>query len=505
MSPTPPVPTPSPPLPDPPVPNPQVPDPPVPRRAARTSGRRHVLVAAVAVVFALVLTGSVVLVARSRSTDSVAATSVEVSPAATTGAPGSTTPGSSAGASSPAQATASGETGVFARPLGGRSAQISSRFFGMTAHRTLDPQISYGAVRLWDTGTTWRDLEPSQDAWNFGPLDSRVAAASKHHAQVLLTLGITPTWASSRPTEKTPFYGAGATSPPRDLGDWRDYVRTVATRYRGRIAQYEIWNEPDSPIFWHGTTAQLTELTIIAAKEIRRADPAAKVLMGGPNLAKHAQTEKLLDEFLAGGGGSAVDAVCLHLYPGKGSTVIAQTTGMDLARSVLAKRKKSQLPLWMCESGYARAPGGGAYGGQQALALVARSHLESAYLGLARQYWYAFDNRGFVGVYLVKKDLKTPTDAARAYDRTYRWMVGARFLGCAVDRSHAGTQVWACRLQRDGATAWAVWRVGDATTVTVPAGMTRTQTLLGRNGKTAPGRSLDVPLTPILLASADWR
>ena len=30
-----------------------------------------------------------------------------------------------------------------------------------------------------------------------------------------------------------------------DLDAWREYVRTVADRYRGRIRYWEVWNEPD--------------------------------------------------------------------------------------------------------------------------------------------------------------------------------------------------------------------------------------------------------------------
>jgi polysaccharide biosynthesis protein PslG len=460
---------------------------PVPRLAS-TLARRSVVVSAVLTTGALIAVGVVI---STRSGEEGRNAGATVPPSATTAAT-STTP-----------AAGDGE-GVFGMTLSGHTAQIGPQFFGMTSHHNGDPDIASGAQRLWDTGTTWRDVEPGDGVWRFGVLDSRVDAARKRGDEVLLTLGLTPTWASSRPTEETPAYGEGATSPPEDLDDWRTYVRTVATRYAGRIAQYEIWNEPDSPIFWHGTNAQFIELTVTAAEEIRRADPAAKVFLGGTNIVKTGYTATLLDAFFSAGGGASVDGVCLHLYPGKGTTVIDHAAAVENVRKVLARWQESDLPMWMCEAGYPSPGENTAYTGDEALALVGRSALESAYLGLARQYWYAWDNRGFIGVYLVEEDLKTPTDAARAYDQVYSWMSGSRFVGCAVDRSQADTEVWACRLQRGDGSAWVLWRVGAEATVTVPPGTVRTETVLGEVGDTAPGRDLDVPTVPLLLTTETW-
>ena len=85
--------------------------------------------------------------------------------------------------------------------------------------------------------------EPGKGQWHFENLDRSVALAEAHHASVLLTLGLTPRWASLAPKENV-GYVSGYAAEPKDIEDWRVFVRTVATRYQGRIHAYEIWNEP---------------------------------------------------------------------------------------------------------------------------------------------------------------------------------------------------------------------------------------------------------------------
>lgn len=56
--------------------------------------------------------------------------------------------------------------------------------------------------------------------------------------QVLFTLGQTPAWASSSPSEPS-VYGPGRGSPPKNVADWSAFVAAMARRYKGRIDAYE--------------------------------------------------------------------------------------------------------------------------------------------------------------------------------------------------------------------------------------------------------------------------
>jgi hypothetical protein len=466
--------------------------------------RTGIVVAAVGTAVALGVVGVVGYVARGASSTGAA----PPRPTSTSTATGTTSGPATTSAGAASTAAALGpRSAVFTRPRTGTPRAIGPEFFGMTTLQLLAPAVPFGAERLWDTGTTWAKLEPVRGRFEFGTLDRRVAAAQARRSKLLLTIGGTPTWASSRPTEATP-YGPGASSPPRNPADFRLFMRTVAARYKGRIEAYEIWNEPDAPIFWHGTPAQLAGLTKIAYQEVKRADPRALVLMAGLNISKPSTTVTQMKGFFVAGGKAWIDAVCVHLYPTGGTSVAANAAHLARVRTLLANAKASKLPLWLCETGYGRVRQPPAvsdlYTGEQAKALVSRSYLEAAYAGLVRQYWYAYDIRSFVGLYLVAQDRRTPTAAATALTQTYRWMVGSRFLGCSVDSSRPGSQVWACLLQRRSGNAWAVWRVGAPASIVPPSGITRVVDLTGASTRVQTGRLIPVPQAPTLLAPRIW-
>ncbi len=77
---------------------------------------------------------------------------------------------------------------------------VPAEFFGMVVKQPgLQPAVQAGARRLWDSGVSWAALEPAPGSFNWAILDQEVAAAEAAGAEVTLTLGMTPTWASSQP------------------------------------------------------------------------------------------------------------------------------------------------------------------------------------------------------------------------------------------------------------------------------------------------------------------
>jgi hypothetical protein len=81
---------------------------------------------------------------------------------------------------------------------------------------------------------------------------------------------------------------------PSDPEIWRQVVRTVATRYKGRIHRYEILNEPDlngsKPFgegWFRGTPAELATIQRIAYDEIKAIDPTAIVGTSGYGCTQH--------------------------------------------------------------------------------------------------------------------------------------------------------------------------------------------------------------------------
>ena len=96
-----------------------------------------------------------------------------------------------------------------------------------------------------------------------------------------------PQWASTTVTWP-------GTSPPDNPRDWTDFLTALATRYRGRIHAYEIWNEPNLDREWGDKTpdpAAYTRMLKDSYQAIKAADPQALVVSAGmsPTTTSNAQ------------------------------------------------------------------------------------------------------------------------------------------------------------------------------------------------------------------------
>ena len=234
---------------------------------------------------------------------------------------------------------------------GGRDiAAVSSRYFGMhitnAAGGTPWPVVPFGTWRLWDAYVTWKDIEPSKATWNFTKLDALVSLAEQHNVEVVLPLALTPQWASARPNEPS-AYTPGAAAEPSSIQDWIDYVQAVTTRYKGKIAYYEMWNEANLTATWTGTPAELVVLQQAAYSVIKSNDPNAQLISA--NLVSDSGLPYMENLLKLGYAGSA-DIIGYHLYVSpKMPEAIA-----PLATKIfsLLKQYGVSKPVWNTETGW---------------------------------------------------------------------------------------------------------------------------------------------------------
>lgn len=270
---------------------------------------------------------------------------------------------------------------------------------------TTFPEVSFGSWRLWDGAGQWAKVQPSINTWDFVKCDEYVAKAVAHKSKILFTLGLTPTWASSRPTEASNYNIPGSAAMPRNINEWRTYVKTVATRYKGKVEAYEVWNEANTPAFWTGTIAQLVELTKAACQEIKLIDPLAKVISPS-GIGTWDDRTRWVKDFLDAGGSKWIDVISYHLYTGVGPPE-------DFAQGLLDMRATlqplySKFPMWNTEAGYYCA--GSSFlnwsdaekvynqNSNDVSDYIIRAMLLARSLDFQRFYWYAWDNTklGFI-------------------------------------------------------------------------------------------------------------
>lgn len=346
--------------------------------------------------------------------------------------------------------------------------RLGKQFFGLHIHRAAElpgwPTSQAGGWRLWDAYTSWLDLEPKRGQWNFSRLDYAVNFAAQRGVEILLPLGNTPTWASARPTEAC-AYGAGCAAEPLNMLDWRNYVRTVATRYKGKIKQFEIWNEVNLKQFYSGSQEQLLELQIAAYEEIKNVDP--ENILVAPSITGNNTNEiSKLDSYLAKGGGTYADVISYHMYTPESSPEALIPLVSEIRR-VMRKHGVDKKPLWNTESGWALLNNDGTsfpspvnpkwrqLNNELGAAYLSRAYILAAVLGVERNYWYAWDNKilGF-----VDPSTKNPKGAAVAIGNLSTWVKGGAIQRCDMVQGN----FWVCQFTHvSGAVRYIVWSAND--------------------------------------------
>ncbi|NJO07464.1 MAG: cellulase family glycosylhydrolase [Chloroflexaceae bacterium] len=117
----------------------------------------------------------------------------------------------------------------------------------------------------------WHDLEGEKGNFVWRPLDQIVSAARANDVQLMLSVVRSPPWATT----------TGHTGLPDDPAAFENFMRKLAERYRGRVAAYQIWNEPNLSHEGGGTPVEPAQyLATLQAgyRAVKEVDPCALVV-----------------------------------------------------------------------------------------------------------------------------------------------------------------------------------------------------------------------------------
>jgi hypothetical protein len=360
---------------------------------------------------------------------------------------------------------------------------------------------SVGAIRLWDAGVAWRDVEIADDVYDWNALDAAVDNAHRLGAtEVLYTLGSTPRWAAANPNSRYGLYGPGSNSHPRSDRLYLDYLRAVAERYGPRITAYQVWNEANLRDFYLGTPDQMARLTKRARAVLRSVNPRATLVAASTTVRSKGPVGKWGRKYGAAMRrvGWPVDAVSAHFYPpatkGPGTRVAYIKRIKKYYKRYGAKRK----PLWDTEMNYgdtrAYMRTKRTYTGAKAATYVARTYLDSMRYGVSRVFWYGWDIH-VLGTDLTARDGSgTVTAGGLAFRTTQAWMAGGRWYGCRT-RSRVTT----CTIrQRDGSKV-RIRYASRTKTYRVPRGTSAIEFLDGSVKQVSSGQRIRLSAQPVLM------
>lgn len=313
---------------------------------------------------------------------------------------------------------------------------------------------SIGSIRLWDARVGWRSLEPEKGSWNFSRLDRAIDSSRSMGVEVVLPLGVTPTWASAKPSQDG-AYGNGSAAPPYDIQDWEMYVKTVVTRYKGKVFAYEIWNEPNRTKFYSGSLQQLVDLTCSAYRIIKNVDPLAIVV--SPAATDQFLGIAWLEQFLRTSAKSCFDVIGFHFYTQAHEPPEAIIPLIVSVKKLREKYLNDSFQIWNTEFGWyvlnSRVVNTIPY--KKLHPDVARDYLIRSLIlqrsyGVSRAFHYAWNNR-FMGV--IEPDTGELKSNSKAFYYSGKWISRDKDLSCQLFNGYVKCEV----VSLFGSSSFIVW------------------------------------------------
>jgi hypothetical protein len=223
---------------------------------------------------------------------------------------------------------------------GGSLFHMSLAEHATLGERRLDMHRIVGAVQgrndLW-----WGQIEPSPGVWDFTKVDSAVALFEKHDISLLGIFCYASAWAPN----------GYAPSNAEEVAEFVNYAKTLAARYKGRVKQWEVWNEPNIVPFWTPAANPpiYTEILKQTYTEVKKIDPSIKVVGMVTSLVDLV----FIEECLKNGAGPYMDVISVHPYQDPvPPTDMSSEIGKIYSLRQLLTTYGVSVPIWITECGW---------------------------------------------------------------------------------------------------------------------------------------------------------
>jgi len=259
---------------------------------------------------------------------------------------------------------------VWAAPLAAlivvSAAQAAPRPVSIGVNANYEHNLARAANIGWvRIDVVWYAINPAPGAWDFSGLDGQVQSAIDNGQQILGILSHPPTWVGGGPNHN---------GPPLSTAEWSEFVGRVAQKYRGKIAAYEIWNEPDQKsgnkegIGWTRNIEEsplYVDFVHVAAQQIRAQAPGTLVVApvfqsrndsdGADNRKRRIFQQIQAATYADGPGSNFIDVASFHANaasdegPGTMASVLRSQNLAYLQNYAPSLRNR---PIWVTEFGW---------------------------------------------------------------------------------------------------------------------------------------------------------
>jgi hypothetical protein len=241
-----------------------------------------------------------------------------------------------------------------------------SDVYGMTqadVDKTMDMlrASNVTAVRLM---IPWAGVEPTKGNLNWSSVDKTVNSAASRNIAVVGMVNSSPSWAVASGGQ----YLSGRPASP-DV--YADFVAKFVTRYAGKIAAVEIWNEQNAVTFYSPAPdpARYVDLLKATYPKVKAIDPSIVVVTGGLGALLSLGSLSInpvafVTQMYAGGAKPYFDALSFHPY----HYTLKFSAGMGVAnsplqqlfqmRQVMIANGDDAKKIWATEYGQPASKGG---------------------------------------------------------------------------------------------------------------------------------------------------
>ena len=382
-----------------------------------------------------------------------------------------------------------------------RPLQFSLDFVGM---HTLSPtrhwpDVQFGSIR--PAGTSWGALEPAKGQFDWHSLDTWVAQSQSHHVQLDYVFVNTPQWASTRPNETasarslavphlpTWMTGQRLSQPSRpgigERSPAMNYGMSRMHRDSGPALRSRWWNWQPMRI---RSSSRLTRPQ--SSLHLQYHPPGGRSLTrsGLINILPPVVVNMLMRSLGTAMPDGTTDRHCLlRNYRNRSG----------LSARVLAKHNLAQMPIWNTEGGWgkdAQLPDENAQA-----AFLTKWYLINFTNGIARAYWYQWDNAEWGTLW---RDGSGVTPAGKAAQQIIAWLGGT--TAAAPCRLSQDSKIWECDLQKGSRLYRVVWSSSAESTFSNVAGAVSITTLDGSRNA-ADRKPITVTSQPLLLEYSETK
>ncbi len=259
---------------------------------------------------------------------------------------------------------------------GHAQARVPSSFLGLTSEDTFNMPGSYRTqqlrlqkgigVGLFRQVFDWSAIETSRGHYNFAPYDQYVRDATSRGITILPIVVNAPTFRAAPLARGS---AKNTTRLPRNFNDFGAFTTVLARRYGPRgsvfsgggkrkyaIRSWQLWNEPNLPVFWGGRKPDgrsYVKLLAAGAKGIKRIDRGAEIVSAGLPQSRargSVPVTKYIGQVLKAKGQRYFQTLGVNAYA---PTAVGTFKLLGVVRQLLNRGKAGRVKMWLTEVGWA--------------------------------------------------------------------------------------------------------------------------------------------------------